>query len=165
MTSTTAVVPKFVPHDRREIRDFHAVVYLRAGRTRDPRIIGMLDAIDWVVGCEPLSPLTQQPGQVTEQTACEEMNRAIPMRDRNTWAAGLVDTLAYLVGLLSKPPLEVPRRNPDGTVVTADEIYQEFLDSYPGSWTPTPEQRDKARQDADVTAVRWQRIAAEIASP
>lgn len=161
VTSTTAVVPTWVSCDRRQIQDFHKQAYLTAARTRAPRVIGMLAAIDWVVGCEPVAPITGQHGLVTsEQIALTEMNRAVEARRAENsatgWAGGVADALAYFVGLLSSPPLEVPRRNPDGTVVTAEQLYQEFLDSHS---RPTPEQRDKAHHDAQVTAIRWERLA------
>lgn len=103
--STTAIVPAWVPCDRRQVQDFHRTAYETAGRTCSPRVIGMLDAIDWVVGCEPLAPISQKSGPVTEMSACAEMNLSTAVPKPNAWAGGVGEALAYLVGLLSAPPL------------------------------------------------------------
>jgi hypothetical protein len=96
-----------VPCDRAEIQAFHRAAYETAGRTQSPRVIGMLDAIDWVVGCERLAPISQTAGPVTEMTACDEMNLSTRIPRDNAWAGGVGEALAYLVGLLSKPPLRI----------------------------------------------------------
>ena len=157
VTSTTAIVPAWVPCPRREIQDFHRVAYETAGRTRSPRVVGMLDAIDWVVGCEPLAPISQKSGEVTEMSACAEMNLSARAPHDNTWAVGVGEALAYLVGLLSGPPLEVPRRNPDGGVVGWEQLYNETAQPW---WTP--EKRWEEQQAAQRTASRWAALADRI---
>lgn len=137
-----SVVPRWVTPSPAQVRDLHAI----AAAIRSELARGCLDALDWV---------TDPDGPTSEQAQAEA---AATSKRRDLYHRGISDTLAWLCGWLSHPShLETPRRNPDGTLLTADQIYQEFLDSY-GSWKPTPEQRHTARQDADVTAVRWARI-------
>lgn len=143
MGSAQIDVPAWVEPSRTQVQDLRTAASAEAGRSELAR--GCFAAIDWVLG----------PDEPDEEQARAEATATA--KHPTGYFRGMSDTLAWLFGLLPEPwHLEIPRRNPDGTLLTADQIYQEFLDAH--SWTPTPEQRDKARHEADVTAVRWARI-------
>ena len=139
-----AMLPNWVTPVPGQVRDLHTI----ATGTRSELAEGCRDAIAWV--SDPNGPTAEQ-----AQAETVELDRR---RREGPYWVGIADTLAWLNGWLSNPPLEVPRRNPDGTVVTAGQLYEELLAEYPAGWKPTPEQRDAARQKADVTAARWARI-------
>lgn len=143
MGSGQIVVPDWVKPSRTQVQDLHTIAATEAARSELAR--GCLDAVDWVL--DPNGPDEEQARAETTALA----------KHRAGYFRGISDTLAWLFGLLPDPAhLEIPRRNPDGSLLTADQIYQEFLDAH--SWTPTPEQRDTARHEADKTAARWARV-------
>lgn len=142
MGSTQTVVPGWVVPTPAQVQDLHTIATAEASRSELAR--GCLDALDWVL--DPNGPDMEQAR--AEATALA--------KHRTGYYRGISDTLAWLYGLLSHPwHLAIPRRNPDGSLLTADQIYDELLAAHS---RPTPEQRDKARHEADVTAIRWARI-------
>ena len=66
------------------------------------------------------------------------------------------DTLAWLVGMASIPPLRLPRRNADGSVVTEEQLYEELMRDKTG----LPEQRNEARRKARRDAILYANLAA-----
>lgn len=138
------MLPNWVTPAAGQVRDLHTV----ATANQSELAAGCRDAIAWIA--DPAGP-------TAEQAQAETVELDKRRREGPYWV-GIADTLAWLNGWLSQPPLEVPRRNPDGTVLTGDQLYAELLDAYPAGWQPTPEQRHTARQQADVTAARWARL-------
>lgn len=139
-------VPAWVTPTRAQVADLRTTAAAHADRSELAR--GCLDAADWVVGPDSIA---------SERSVQEEAAATVKHRD-DDYHRGISDTLAWLCGWLPKPCLEIPSRNPDGTLLTADQLYAAALEEYPRGWDPTPEQRDKARLDADKTAIRWARI-------
>jgi len=82
--------------------------------------------------------------------------------DRATAGELLLDddtgTIAWLVGFVSMPPFELPRRNPDGTVVTVEQVTAELLVGKTGM----PEQRIAAEHEAHRKVARWRRLASLV---
>jgi hypothetical protein len=87
---------------------------------------------------------------------------AQPVTDNKGWLNGVSFTLGLLLGAHLELPIELPRRNPDGTVVTAEQLYQEERAAPYRSWLP--EQRAAARDRAETTAARYRRLNELIAS-
>lgn len=67
-------------------------------------------------------------------------------------------TIAWLIGFVSMPPFELPRRNPDGTVVTVEQVTAELLVGKTGM----PEQRIAAEHEAHRLVARWRRLASLV---
>lgn len=67
-------------------------------------------------------------------------------------------TLAWLLGMTDVPPIELPRRNPDGTVVTIGQVTAELL----AGKTGMPEQRRDAENRAYRMVARWRRLASLV---
>lgn len=142
MDVTQPVVPAWVTPDPVEVLDLHAI----AATSQSELARGCLDAVDWIL--DPDGPDEEQ----------AQAEAAATRKHRDGYYRGISDTLAWLCGWISQPRLEIPRRNGDGSLPTADQLYRQLLAEYPAGWNPTPEQRYEARQKADVTAVRWARI-------
>lgn len=145
MGSELAVVPRWAapPHD--QIRDLHAIAYARATRDHSRLAGGCLDALDWA---------TDAAGPSRDEAMAEATTLTRRRREGDYWA-GIADTLAWLCGFLSRPPLDVPRRNPDGTVVTWQQRYAELDQG--ARWEP--EQAEEAERTARRQAARWQALA------
>jgi hypothetical protein len=72
------------------------------------------------------------------------------------WADGCGLTLGWLLGIHPRPPIELPRRNPDGSVPDVEQLYREAIQARPHT---APEQRNAARSEAVATAGRYRRLA------
>lgn len=145
MGSAEIVVPAWARPSRIQVQDLHTIAAGQADRSELAR--GCLDAVDWIV--DPDGPTSEQ----------AQAEAAATGKHRDSYHRGISDTLAWLCGWLPDPwHLEIPRRNPDGTLLTAEQLYTEALDQNPRGWVPTPEERDKAHHEAEVTAIRWARV-------
>ena len=147
MGSAQIVVPDWVAPARIQVQDLHTAATAQAHRSELAR--GCLDAIDWIV--DPAGPTSEQ----------AQAEAAATGKHKDPYHRGISDTLAWLCGWLPDPwHLEIPRRNPDGSLPTADQIYAEILDTRYSHWAGahTPEQRDEARHEADAAAYRWARV-------
>lgn len=139
MGSDVVTVPAWVTPARTQVADLHAVAVAQAARSELAR--GCLDALDWIL--DPTGPSQEQ----------VQAEAAATSKLRDDYHRGISDTLAWLCGWLSTPRLDIPRRNPDGTVVTADQLYQEMLEDHP--LPPTPEERRDLQNAAARQAARW----------
>lgn len=96
--------------------------------------------MDWVTSTDP-----------TPDEAYTQMDACAP-----TPAGELArHTLAWLIGFQSFPPIRLPRRNADGAVMTADQLYDEYMR---GKYGLPEEQRD-ARTRAEKDAALYRRLA------
>jgi len=84
--------------------------------------------------------------------------RAAATDDRE-WANGVNGALGWLLGRRSEPVLHLPRRLPDGSTPSADQLYTEILETRPFEHR-LPEQRQAARNEAETAAARYRRLAA-----
>lgn len=136
------MIPDWVAPDHNAVRDLLNVAPV-AGET-NPYAAGVADAAQWATGWPDIG----------YDDAAARMAEHLEQRaDRH--AAGVADVLAWLIGC-APPPIRLPQRHPDGTLVTADEHYQRWLaDQY----RPTPEARHAARQQADLDYARSVRLA------
>jgi len=80
------------------------------------------------------------------------------------WSLGVEEVLRWLTAdplERRKPPIPLPRRNPDGSVATAEELYQQAMAAEPHRhWGP--EERHALRNRTEVDAIRSERLAARI---
>jgi hypothetical protein len=85
-------------------------------------------------------------------------SRAAVTEDRE-WANGVRGALAWLLGQRPEPMLHLPRRLPDGSTPSADQLYAEILETQPFEHR-LPEQRQAARNEAHAAAARYRGLAA-----
>lgn len=136
----TALIPAWVVPTAREVADCHWIVHAYAEQSGPgSRYATMLRVLDWVT--------TELPDTREAEDTLREL--------RDPAAA---DTLAWLL-LGVVPPITLPRRNPDGTVVTDEQLYTEYLGCDPN---PIREQRDAARDKARRDAAQYRRLAALV---
>lgn len=184
----TPRTPDWVTPPISQIADLHWLAYATLIDTRRPWAAGVFSSVAWVRGGR-VSPVTERSEQpVTRALAEYERWAAEAARDpaHPPPLETIADTLgvpcvppkpglygaAYAVGVWStlrwmlqrvpdeKPPLEVPRRHPDGRVFTAADIYAERIAA--AVTHPSPEARREIRVDADRLAARYQHQADAI---
>jgi hypothetical protein len=124
----TALIPAWVAPAARAVADCHWIAHA-TGQTQ------VVAVMDWVTCDLP------DPPDVLAQLAGAR--------------GGAYDTLAWLLGMSSRPPITLPRRNPDDTVMTAAQLYDEYMT---GLWGE-PEQRRDAQLRAVRDAAAYQRLA------
>jgi len=98
---------------------------------------------------------------------CEELGVMFvaPRPVSREWASGAHRTLRWALGRYGSdgrvgPPVPLPRRRDDGSLVPADELYGASL-SRAGRMLG-PAQRAELRREADLTAARSQRLEARV---
>jgi hypothetical protein len=136
MGQMEALIPAWVAPTAREVADCHWIAHSVAAEVGRASIHGEVCSIlDWVTTDLP------------EQAAVHA--RVV---DDDT------STLAWLLGFTPVPPIELPRRNPDGTVVTVEQVTAELL----AGKTGMPEQRRDAETKARRQVARWRRLASLV---
>lgn len=134
----TALIPAWVAPSPREVTDCHWLAHAGAERNGPAsRHAAVLRVMDWVADKDP---------DMREAQAALRASHAVP---------GAYDTLSWLLGMAAVPPIRLVRRNPDGTLVTEDQLYGEYM----AGKTGLPEQRAEARAWARTEAARNQRLA------
>lgn len=126
----TVLIPAWVVPASREVADCHWIA-----AAHNPQVRAVMD---WATDGDP-----------TESDA-------LALLTASNGAAQ--NTLAWLLGMSRIPPVQLPRRNPDGSVVTVDQLYAEYMTGKTG----LPEQRNEARQRATSDAARYRRLAALV---
>jgi hypothetical protein len=144
----TGVIPAWVKPAPRAVADCHRIGYALAHRADHAAVA---DTINWVVGCQ-VAPITGRPSPPTVGDVHTEMAAA---RRGGARDDAVCNTLAWLVGFGSIPPIPLPRRNPDDTVATADDLFAEYM---VGKWDG-PEVRRDARHRAEADAALYRRLA------
>jgi len=79
--------------------------------------------------------------------------------DDREWANGVRGALAWLLGQRPEPMLHLPRRLPDGSTPSAEQLYAEMLEARPYGYE-FPEQRQAAWNEAGTAAARYRGLAA-----
>jgi hypothetical protein len=131
-----ALIPAWVAPAAREVADCHWIAHQVAAEVGRASVHGeVCSVLDWVTS-EPPTHATVLDRVVDDDTC----------------------TLAWLLGMTSIPPIELPRRNPDGTVVTIDQVTAELL----AGKTGMPEQRRAAENKARGQVARWRRLASLV---
>jgi hypothetical protein len=126
----TVLIPAWVAPSARAVADCHWIA-----AAHNPQVRAVMD---WVTD-----------GDTTEPNALALLGAS---------HGDAQNTIAWLLGMSRTPPIELPRRNPDHTVVTADQLYAEYM----AGKTGLPEQRNEARQRATTDAARYRRLAALV---
>jgi hypothetical protein len=133
----TAVIPAWVRPAPRQVADAHRISYALAHR---PEFAAVEATVDWVTSTDP-----------TVDDAHTQMAVCAP----NPGGDAVRNTLAWLLGMQSHPPIRLPRRNPDGTPATAEDLFTEYMR---GRWDG-PEERRDARARAETDAALYRRLA------
>jgi len=142
----TVAVPAWVQPAPRQVVDCHriATAFARGDRDRD-----VYDAVERTLGWV----LTAHP----DRPAVEREWRELATGDTSRTGDAMANTLAWLMGVRGCP-LQLPRRHDDGTLVTAGQLYAEYMRG-----KDQPEERREARIAADRDARRYQWLA-EVAA-
>ena len=74
----------------------------------------------------------------------------------HVWAGGAAATLRWLLGMSDPSPMPLPQRHADGSLVSAEGLYERALRARP--WVPLPEERRDLRLRCAVDAARGQRL-------
>ena len=136
--SAQLAIPTWVAPAPRAVVDCRAIAHAGVANTRPDSVYGQVAAaLAWVLDDQP-----------SEAQAYQRMiaNSGEPIGN----------TLAWLIGMASIPPLRLPRRNADGSVVTEEQLYQEYMAEKWGE----PEERNEARRKARHDAALYANLAA-----
>jgi hypothetical protein len=132
----TPLIPAWVAVSPRAVEDCHWIAHTVAAEVGRASVHGEVCVVlDWITSETP----TQD--AVLDRVVDDDSS-----------------TLAWLLGFTSSPPIELPRRNPDGTVVTVDQVAAELLVGKTG----LPEQRRDAENRARERVARWRRLASLV---
>lgn len=179
---SVATVPAWVVPPPGQVADAHrlthALVVEYEGDERAHRHAGACAAISWVVGLQP-APLTHRGDAPTTGMVRAEMMLAdcvaagetdlpdeiwaalgvhprSPVTAHAGWATGVAASLGWLLGVHSSPPVRLPRRLPDGSTPTAEDLAAEYVARTFGE----PEARAEARRRAERDAALYRKLAA-----
>jgi len=180
--SDQAVIPFWVAPSRLEVEDAHRIAHAVARDGGGDRWQARAAAFDWVTGRQDTGPVTCRADGPSEAIARGEMlvadcvvadctmaaemwqrlgvPPAAPATNHRAWCDAVAGVLGWLLGT-RRPPIRTPRRNPDGTVMTAAQLYAEKAR---GRHCLEPEDRAQLRIAADVEADVSRRLAV-MASP
>ena len=132
------MIPAWVAPAAREVDDCHWIAHACAQEAGPlSRFAKVTAVLDWATSTNPTR------------------DQAVDMMLASEGAA--YDTVAWLLGR-QPPPVQVPRRNPDGTVMTAQQLVGEYMAGTSG----LPEQRREAEHKARADAARYRRLAAMV---
>lgn len=134
----TALIPAWVAPSPRAVEDCHWIAHTVAGEVGRASVHGEVCSIlDWVTGNLP-----------------DEAEVRTRLRD----AGAAANTAAWLLGITTVPPIDLPRRNPDGTLYTHQQLVAEYMaDKWDG-----PEERRDAGRWARKQAARNSRLASLV---
>lgn len=178
-------LPVWVAPPAHEVADLWWLAHRDWTERRSPWTGGVIAAVEWVIGtgCGPVTAREERP--VTRNLAIAEFCAAAvvirgsgplesecrrlgvtyrePLRWGSDFAVGAWRTLGWLTD--PKPtrccPLPVPLRNRDGSVPTADQLYDQAIAADPDSYT-TREQRVELRDTAVKAEDDFRWLAARV---
>lgn len=182
----TPRTPDWVTLDASQISDLHWLAYAMLVQTRLPWAAGVGAAISWIRGGRngPITERDEQP--VTRAIADAERWAAEAARDPDhapplgaiyaqlevaprpplpgqdpNYAVGVWRALRWVLRVPGQdPPLDIPRRHPDGRVFVAADIYTDMVS---GDDTHlSPEQKREIWTAADYWASQYVHTAAQI---
>gem|GEM_PF-6767351 len=124
------LVPEWVKPSDRQITDCYWLAYAGAAQNGPSSRSGdILRILEWV--------LFQRPD-----------THAVHEELKNPDSATVTDTLGWLLLYPDVPPIELPQRNLDGSLVTEDQFYAHFMAGKTGLPEQHQEARDRARKEA-----------------
>jgi hypothetical protein len=180
-----AVIPQWVTPAVQQVEDYHRLAYAGARETGSALMGGHSAAVGWLTSSWP-APVTSRDDPVTEQlvrvermlaTAVESGRSGLhpglwaefgvaprePVKTDRDWCRGAALALGWLTGVHDRPTLRLPRRLPDRSTPTADDLYDEAVAARPhAAWLP--EQQRGAWAQAEHDAALYRRLAALAAS-
>jgi hypothetical protein len=138
MGQMEALIPAWVAPTAREVADCHWIAHAVADEVGRASVHGEVCSIlDWVTGNLP-----------------DEAEVRTRLRD----AGAAANTVAWLLGITGIPPIALPRRNLDGTLLTHEQLVTEYMaDKWDG-----PEERLAAARWASQQAARNSRLASLV---
>ena len=182
-----AIIPSWVVRSEWQVIDAHYIAYAFAQPGAGARYRPVAASIDWVTGVEDaLAPMTLRELEATGCAATAEMMlaQAVACGDRGLpdslweklgltpeepwrfdalWSEMVAVTLRWLLeDEQQRPPIELPRRLPDGSTPTADQLYAEAEAASEAtaprcnSWGV--EERHAARLKAEQAAARYREL-------
>lgn len=165
-----AVVPAWVVPAHQQVVELHYLTYRLVDTVGDVEAGGRLAAIEWVVGGRQ-APVTHRSDTATWEQVRAEAWVALCVAAEATapidqdwarlgvspwpaavmdvdWAYGAWRTLAWLLGVRPDPPVELPERYPDGSLVGGPR-YATRPDPASPVWQAAQARRqERARADA-----------------
>lgn len=173
-----AIVPMWAAPTDAQLEDAHRIAHAAAADGGGLRWQAHAAALDWVTRLQDAAPVTGRADRPTEAVVRAEMltadcvvsrtvmapemwdNLAVPpaapITNNREWCDGVAAVLGWLLGS-RPPPIRVPRRNRDGSVMTADQLYAE---KKAARRILPPEDRARLRTQAEVEAEVYRRLAA-----
>ncbi len=181
-----AASPEWVVPPAQQVTDYFQIAYAVTAEIRDRLVGGHADAVYWGTGGKLAGPITKRTEPVTQPlvraeralarvvtegvpspAATEWVDLGVEPRepvDRNRdWATGVEAALSWLLGLRAEPAVRLPRRLPDGSTPTAEQLYAEMVAAQPFAYH-LPEQRRDGRNKAEADAALYRRLEALAAS-
>jgi hypothetical protein len=174
-----AIIPAWVAPTDAEFEDAHRIAHAVAADGGGYRWQARAAALDWVTGLQDAAPVTGRIDleRLGAQVVLAEMlvadcvvvggsmademwrkldvDRADPITNVREWADAVAAVLGWLLGTRSAP-IRTPRRNRDGTVMTAPQLYREKAAA---RRILEPEDRARLRTQAEVEADVYRRLA------
>jgi len=181
-----AFIPTWVAPPAQQVVDCFRICYAVVDETLSFLRGGHAAAVNWVTGGQ-VSPISEVPEQpVPEHVARAErmLARVVawdmpppsltewadlgveprePVASNREWATGVEAALSWLLGLRAEPAVRLPRRLPDGSTPTAEQLYAEMVAAEPYAYD-LPEERRDGRNKAAADAALYRRLAALAAS-
>lgn len=175
----TPRTPDWVVPPVSQIADEHWLSYAMLRNTRRPWAAGVACAIAWIRGGR-VGPITERDEQPVTRALAEAESwaaeavrdpscppplgliyaqlKVVPARPQSghdvNYCVGVWLALRWVLGVPGQEaPLPVPRRHPDGTLYTGDDLYAEVLRGKMERLSP--EQRATIRRESDRQASRF----------
>jgi len=186
MATWRPVEPMWITPSCSELADVHVLAFRTFRDTGSAKAEAMGATAAWIRGgrTAPVTFREEQPvtkalakaemwaavhvvtGDVPLESFCLDLgvHYAPAVATNPVWSLGVEEVLRWLTAdplERRKPPIPLPRRNPDGSVATAEELYQQTMATQPHKkWGP--EERRALRNRTEVDAIRSERLAARI---
>ncbi|MGH3866234.1 MAG: hypothetical protein ACRDQ4_08905 [Pseudonocardiaceae bacterium] len=172
------VVPAWVVPSVGEVAEYGGMAFRLAEITECVQARGQCAALCWLIGRDP-APITRSEGLVTPGGAVweswlalclaagrpvvvEEERARLGIPQRRTggqvpwWAHGVWRTLGWLVGERSDPPIQLPVRAVDGSIVPGTEVFTVRRNPESALWRAAEEGRE--RRELAEAVEQWRKV-------
>lgn len=181
-----AVVPRWVTRPAQKLSDVHWLAARTLVDTGSERALAVQHTLAWITGLVPAPVTDRAAGTVTREDADLELRAAsallgepdgqphtrvaeelgipawTPPEAPPAWTTGVYDTLLWLCSAEWPPPLEVPVRDEDGQVVSAEDLFDQAVAAEPARYA-LPRDRTMLRLSTARQAARSHQLAELIA--